>query len=76
MWTKLQEFWSKLPHKVQAGIIAFGTAALTVLGEEVQALASGQQNFTWPTIKHDLVSAVVAGIIAVRAFYMVPAGSK
>jgi hypothetical protein len=76
MWQKIvkgvKDFWGSLPHQVQAAIIAFGTAAGTVLGEEIQALASGQASFTAATIKHDLLSAGAAGLLALRAFYMFP----
>jgi len=72
MWQKLKAFWASLPHQIQGAIIAFGTAAGTVLGEELQALASGQESFTGATIKKDVLSALAAGLIALRAFYMFP----
>jgi hypothetical protein len=72
MWNKLKAFWASLPHQVQAAVVAFATAAGTVLGEELQALASGQQSFTVATVKHDLLAALAAGLLALRAFYMFP----
>jgi hypothetical protein len=71
----LKRFWSSLPHQVQALILLFLTTALTTLGKELQELFLGNEAFTWLMLRHDIVAAVVAGLVVVRAFYMLPNGS-
>jgi ABC-type Co2+ transport system permease subunit len=68
----VKAFWASLPHQVQAACILFGTAVITTLGKEFQALIFGTANFTRSSLQHDLSMAIVAGVVAVRAFYMVP----
>lgn len=72
--TELQAraFWASLPHQVQAGVVVFATAALTTLSKELQALLFGTAHFTRSSLQHDLGAAITAGILAVRAFYMLP----
>jgi len=69
-WVKA--VWDSLPHKVQAGLVIFGTAVLTTLGKELEAVLTGQSAFTVATLKHDLVAAIIAGAIAAKTFYMTP----
>lgn len=69
---KLLAFWRSLPHQLQGAVVAFGTAGGAVLGEELQSLLAGHASFTGATIKTDLLSAAAAGLLAARAFYMVP----
>jgi hypothetical protein len=64
--------WARLPHQVQAVAILFATASATVLSKEMQALIFGTAHFTRSTLQHDLGAACMAGIFAVRAFYMLP----
>jgi hypothetical protein len=68
----IKRFWSSLPHQVQALILLFATAAGTTLGKEFQELFLGNEAFTWLMFKHDIVVAAVAGVTAVRIFYMMP----
>lgn len=67
---KVKAFWASLPHPVQAVIVAFGGGA----GAEIGQLAAGYPNIclTGICLKHDIGLVVGAGIIAARAFYMVP----
>lgn len=68
---KLKAFWASLPHPVQAGLILFATTAGTTLAHAIE------ESFCFSTqcLKHYAASAIVAGVVAVRAFYMLPNGS-
>lgn len=72
LYAAVMDLWNQLPHQLQAGIILFGTATLTGLGKELQAEFDGRSGFTWLSLRHDLWMAITAGILAVRAFYMLP----
>jgi len=65
---KLRNLWCALPHQVQALLIAFGTAAGTTL---VHAISEGDC-FATACLKHYIATAISAGLIAARAFYMLP----
>lgn len=71
MINRLKAFWASLPHAVQAGAILFVTTAGTSV---VHAIEDGIVPHSWADIRHLLGTAVVAGVIAVRAFYMLPNG--
>ena len=75
MISKLKVFWASLPHQVQAGVAVFGSMALTTLAKEVEQLLSGNDAFTWLALRHDIAVAVMAGVVALRAFYMLPNGT-
>lgn len=66
--TKLKALWAALPHPVQALIVAFITAAGTAFFQAI----SENLCFTVACLKHEAYTAVIAGIAAARAFYMVP----
>jgi hypothetical protein len=66
---QLKALWAQLPHPVQALAILFVTTAGTTL---THSLESGIVPRTWGDAKHMLGTAAVAGIVAVRAFYMLP----
>ena len=68
----LKRFWSSLPHQVQAGIIVFASMSLTTLSKELDQLLSGNDAFTWLALRHDISAALVAGAVALKAFYMFP----
>lgn len=59
---KLKAFWSALPHPVQSVLIAFGTGAGTYFLDNPHFTLS----------KSSFGAAAVAGLAAVRAFYMLP----
>ncbi len=69
---RLKALWASLPHPVQAGITLFVSMALTTLSKELEQLLSGNEAFTWLALRHDIAAAVMAGAVAVRAFYMLP----
>lgn len=75
LFSALTTFWGGLPHQLQAILVAFAAAALGTLSKEFEALLSGSQAFTWLTLRHDIASALAEGIIAARAFYMLPSPS-
>jgi hypothetical protein len=70
--TSAKLLWASLPHQVQAGAVVFASVAGTTLAKELQALTFGNPHFTWITLRHDIAGAGVAGMIALRAFYMFP----
>jgi len=72
MIQKLKAFWASLPHIVQAGVVLFITTVATTLAHSIE---DGIVPHTWTDAKHLLGTAVVAGVIAVRAFYMLPNGT-
>lgn len=66
---KLKALWARLPHPVQAGIVTFiGAAGATI----THAIEEGRVPNTWADWKHLVGTAVVAGLIALKAFYMLP----
>jgi hypothetical protein len=69
---KLKAFWASLPHAVQALVVLFVTTAGTTIAHSIE---DGIVPHTWADAKHMLGTAVVAGIVAVRAFYMLPNGN-
>ena len=69
---KLKAFWASLPHAVQAIVVLFVTTAGTTIAHSIE---DGVVPHTWADAKHMLGTAVVAGIVAVRAFYMLPNGN-
>lgn len=70
---QLKAFWASLPHFVQALIVAFVGGA----GAEIGKIASDYPNICLVVVclKHDLGLIVGAGIVAARAFYMLPNGT-
>jgi hypothetical protein len=68
----LKRFWSSLPHQVQAGVTVFASMALTTLAKELEQLLSGNDAFTALALRHDVAVAVMAGVVALKAFYMMP----
>lgn len=75
LFAKLQALWNRLPHKVQAAIVVGASAGLTTLSKELDQLLSGNDAFTWLALRHDVAAAVMAGVVALKAFYMIPAGA-
>ena len=71
MIQKLKAFWASLPHVVQAAIVLFVSTAGTTIAHSIE---DGIVPHNWVDVKHLLVSAIVAGIVAVRAFYLLPNG--
>jgi hypothetical protein len=72
---KLKAVWASLPHQVQAGVTVFASMALTTLAKEFEQLLSGNAAFTWLALRHDIAVAVMAGIVALKAFYLLPNGT-
>jgi hypothetical protein len=68
MIAKIKAFWGTLPHSVQAAIVTFASAAF---GTFVHA-ASEQGCYTGACLKHYAATAITTGLIALRAFYMIP----
>lgn len=67
---QLKLFWRSLPHQAQAAIICFVTAAVTYLHSVFTG--PNDASFDWPSLAHDVRTAVGAGLAAVWAFYMTP----
>lgn len=67
---KGKSLWACLPHPVQALVIAFVGGC----GAEVGRLAADFPNICISTscAKHDLGLIIGAGLVAARAFYMLP----
>lgn len=72
MIQKLKNFWASLPHVVQAGVVLFVTTVGTTIAHSIE---DGVWPHTWHDVEHMLGTAVVAGAIAVKAFYMLPNGN-
>lgn len=73
MIQKLQAFWASLPHYVQMLIIAF----IGGCGAEIGKIAADYPNICLSglCLKHDIGLIVGAGVVAARAFYMLPNGT-
>ena len=69
---KLKAFWASLPHAVQALVILFVTTVGTTIAHSIE---DGIFPHNLADAKHMLGTALVAGIVAVRAFYMLPNGN-
>jgi hypothetical protein len=65
-WLKTQ--WAALPHALQAGLVSFASGFVATF---VHAASEGGC-YTAPCLKHYAATAVTAGLIALRAFYMIP----
>ena len=68
MWNKAKQFWASLPHPVQAILLSTATAAGTAF---IHALSEGNC-YSAECLKRYAASAVGAGLIAAKAFYMTP----
>jgi hypothetical protein len=68
----LLSVWASLPHWVQAILVAFAGGALTEGGK----LFADFPDICWTgaCFKHDLSLMISAGVVAARAFYMLPNG--
>ena len=66
---RLKAFWASLPSPVQAVLVAFSAAFFESL---THALSEGGMTFSKATVLHLLKGAIVAGVVAARAFYMLP----
>lgn len=67
---KLKAIWGAIPHPIQALIVTFVSAAVASLG---QALSNPQTLcFTVVCLKGYAGGMIAAGIVACRAFYMLP----
>lgn len=70
--SKAKQFWASLPHPAQAAVITFvGAAGATI----THAIEEGRVPNTWADCKHLIGTAIVAGLIALRAFYILPNGT-
>jgi len=69
MKQKILAYWASLPHWLQAGVILFVTTAGTTIAHSIE---DGIFPSTWADVKHLAATAIVAGVVAVRAFYMLP----
>lgn len=67
---KAKAFWASLPHPVQALAILFASAALTEGGKIFADFPN--LCLSLACLKHDASLMAVAGIVAVRTFYMFP----
>ncbi|MBV8807964.1 MAG: hypothetical protein JO033_04765 [Acidobacteriaceae bacterium] len=70
--TKLRAMWGSLPHPVQALIIAFASAAASTFAHAW----SEHMCFTRECLKHYAAISISAGVVAARAFYMMPNRSQ
>ena len=62
--------WNSLPHQAQAGVICFASAAIAEGGKILSDFPN--TCISWYCAQHDLWLMVVAGVAAVRIFYMLP----
>lgn len=69
MVQKIKAFWSSLPHQVQAGAVAFGSAAFVTV---LQNAAKGEICSTWQCVHQHLSATISSGATALLAFYMKP----
>ena len=71
---KLKALWARLPHPVQAIIVAFVGGC----GAEIGNIAGDFPNMCFDPVclKRDLGLIVGAGIVAAKAFYMLPNKAK
>lgn len=72
MKQKLLAFWYSLPHQLQAAIVTFVTAAGVTV---THAIADGTVPSSWADVKHLAGTGIVAGVAALRLFYMLPNGT-
>ena len=74
MIQKLKNFWSSLPHPVQALVVAFVGGC----GAEIGNIAADFPNICVNAVclKRDIGLIVGAGLVAARAFYMLPNKAK
>lgn len=68
MIQKAKQFWASLPHPAQALILAVTTAAGTAFAHAIEE----GNCFSTACLKHYAGTAIAAGLVAARAFYMVP----
>jgi len=73
MVAKICQFWDSLPHQVQCLIFAFvsGFGAATAHAYEDAGFA-----MSWGELHHLLPTFIAAGVVAARAYYMVPKGKN
>jgi len=69
LWQYLRDFWNNLPHTVQGGLIAFASgfaaAAAHYLTDETAC-------FSLACVRHVVPTFIAAGVVALRAFYLIP----
>lgn len=73
MIQKINNAWASLPHGVQAAIVTFVAAAGTTVAH---AIEDGGVSFSVASVKHLAGTAVIAGVVALRAFYMLPSSKS
>jgi hypothetical protein len=66
---RLKALWASLPHPAQALVVAFLSATAEAVAH---GLSEPNACFTKACLLHLAKSAVVAGVVAARAFYMLP----
>lgn len=69
-WIKKQ--WAALPHQVQAAIVSVSGAFLATFVN----LASQSGCYSATCLKQYVGTAVTTALVALRAFYMIPAQPK
>lgn len=68
MINKIKAFWASLPHQIQGGIIAVASAVAGVLVHHYSDPAA----WSLAEVKHEVVTALAAGVGALRVFFMLP----
>jgi hypothetical protein len=64
----LKAFWASLPHQLQAIIVMFVSAFFATFVH----VASESSCYTGSCLKHYAGTALTAGFVALRVFYMIP----
>lgn len=67
-WVK--DFWHGLPQPVQCAGVIFAAGAGASLGKTLFEPATF--SFQWSFLQHQIGTAVGAGVVALRVFYMRP----
>lgn len=72
MLEKLRAFWAALPHKVQAGLVAFATAFFVTFVHVI----SESECLSRTCVMHYAGTAIIAGLASLKTFYMTPSADN
>ncbi|MGB6383580.1 MAG: hypothetical protein WBF25_00015 [Terriglobales bacterium] len=74
MIPKVKALWHSLPPKAQATIVILASTAGTFLGQTASQyfLEPSAACWQWHCLRHTLSAAILAGLVAAKAFYMRP----
>jgi hypothetical protein len=72
LWQYFRDFWNSLPHTVQGGLIAFASGFAAAAAHE---LSEPTACFSPSCLRHYVPTFIAAGVVALRAFYLIPSTS-